>query len=164
MNRKPENPTQIFLDIQGYYCSFGYIPKELAIYDGVRCSNFLFKSPFRRNTLSPADLKVVNWAEQYHGLDWESGNIDLNEIEDIVRNIHKSLKNPKIYVKGNEKKKFLSRIVNEEFIFMIPNECEPKLSKFKKIPECYFHKDIQPWHCALANVKLLFNYKHCYNK
>lgn len=152
----------IFIDIQGFNCSFGYIPKELAIYDGIRCSNYLFKPPFRKNILSIDDKKVVNWAEEYHGIDWESGYIELTKINDILQTILKNYQSPKVYVKGNEKINFLKKILAECCISSIPIGQEPKLSRFKKIPECYFHKNINPWHCALANVKLLYNYKNCY--
>ena len=157
-----ECETYLFIDIQGYNCTFGYVPKELAIYDGIRCSNYLFKSPFKKNMLSTDDKKLVNWAEEYHGLKWEYGYIELNEIGDILKNVLETYKSPKIFVKGNEKTHFLKKFLDEDYIYAIPVALEPKLSKFKKIPECYFHNDVNPWHCALANVKLLYNYRHCY--
>ena len=158
-----ECKTDLFIDIQGYNCSFGYIPKELAIYDGLRCSNYLFKSPFQQNMLSTVDIKMVSWAEEYHGIDWNAGNIELNEIDSILKHVLEIYQSPKIYVKGNEKIKYLKKFINEDIIYPIPIGEEPKLSRFKKIPECYFHKNVNPWHCALANVKLLYNYKDCYD-
>ena len=149
----------IFVDIQGFKCSFGYILKELAIYDGVRMSNFLFKPPFNRNMLSDKDKKVVSWAEGYHGMEWDSGNIDLNEINGILKILESS---PTIYVKGYEKAKVLEKFLDQEKIYNIPIDFEPKLSKFKKIPECFFHKNVTLYHCALSNVKLLYDYKNCY--
>ena len=154
--------TNVFIDMQGFNCSFGYFPKELSIYDGIRCSNYLFKPPFKRSMLSAEDLKVVTWTEEYHGMEWDSGYIELNEIDEILKNIYEFYKNPKIYVKGNEKTNFLKKFLDEDCIYAIPIGRDPKLSKFKKIPECYFHKNVNPWHCALANVKLLYNYKNCY--
>lgn len=153
--------TDIFIDLQGYNCSFGYMLKELAIYDGTRSSNYLFKPPFNKQMLSIRDEKVVNWSENYHGLEWNSGYTDLNEIEDILKHVLRNYISPKIYVKGLEKSKFLKRFLEIDCVYNIPNEREPILSKFKKIPECYFHKDINPWHCALANAKLLYNYRNC---
>ena len=157
-----EHKKNIFIDIQGYNCSFGYIPKELALYDGIRCSNYLFKSPFKKNMLSADDNKIVNWSQEYHGLEWDFGSIELNEIDSILKHALKDYESFRIYVKGNEKANFLKKFLDEDCICTIPISREPKLSKFKKIPKCYFHKNINAWHCALANVKLLYNYKNCY--
>lgn len=157
-----EHALETFIDIQGYNCSFGFIPKEMAIYDGVRISNFLFKPPFKRNMLTEADLKIIKWSEEYHGLDWDLGNINLNEIEKIITNMYISFNKPKIFVKGNQKTRFLKQILGDECIVSIPTASEPKLSKFKKSPECYFHKPGQAYHCASTNVKLLHFYKNNY--
>jgi hypothetical protein len=157
-----EVTSEIFIDIQGYNCSFGFIPKELAIYDGIRLSNYLFKPPFKRSMLSDVDEKIVTWSEEYHGLEWESGCMNLCEIDDIIKNVYNLFNKPKIFVKGVEKTKFIKGILNAESIVSIPVASDPKISKFRRIPECYFHKTVDAWHCAVANVKLLYSYKSCY--
>ena len=159
MNQHRED---IFVDIQGYNCSYGYIPKEIAFYDGICCSNYLFKAPFNKNMLSPEDKKIVQWSEEYHGLEWEMGNIEFNEIDVILKHVLGFYSSPKIHVKGIEKGNILRKFLQEDYINNIPINREPKLSKFKKIPGCYFHKNINPWHCALTNVKLMYNYKFFY--
>ena len=120
-----ECTSDIFIDIQGFNCSFGYIPKEMAIYDGIRLSNFLFKPPFKRSMLSAVDEKIVTWSEDYHGLEWDFGNIELGEIDKILKKVCFSFNKPNIFVKGVEKLKFLKTVFDSESI--------PKLSRFKKI-------------------------------
>ena len=112
--------SYIFIDVQGYCLSFGYIPKEIAIFDGIRLANFLFKPPFKRNLLSTQDDKIVAWSEEYHGLDWDSGYTDLNEVNGIIENIFFHFNKPKVYVKGVEKTKFLKKILGDESIIGIP--------------------------------------------
>ena len=111
--------TYIFIDIQGFNYSFGYIPKELAIYDGIRSANFLFKPPFDKKVLPDDDMKMVSWAEEYHGLEWDFGNIDLNEINGILNKVHNDFKKPIFFLKGNEKAKFLKKYVDEGSIYAI---------------------------------------------
>ena len=155
-------PKLVCLDIQGYPCSSGFIPKELAVYDGERFSTFLFKPPYSKSFLKEEDLKIVTYLEtQYHGLLWESGFIDLNNFENILTSIRLMYDNPKFMVKGDSKANALKRIFSSDLIFRIPLKTEPKLSKFKKQLECYHHKDFNVWHCACNNVKLLYNFRYC---
>ncbi|KAL1487681.1 hypothetical protein ABEB36_015658 [Hypothenemus hampei] len=119
----------IFLDIQGYTCSFGYVVKEIAIFDGLRSAVFLFQPPFSRALLSDSDKKIVQWAEDhYHGLEWESGYISLNELEPILMHVLKFYNNPKIFLKGTKKFEVLKEFLSETRIHLIPNESEPMLS------------------------------------
>ncbi|KAL1488089.1 hypothetical protein ABEB36_015457 [Hypothenemus hampei] len=147
----------------GYTCSFGYVVKELAIFDGLRCTAFLFQPPFSKALLSDPDKNIVKWAEDhYHGLEWESGYVSLNELEPILMNLKKFYNNPKIFIKGMKKFEVLKEFLSETKIHFIPNESEPMLSKYKSVPECYFHKSVNSWQCAIKNVKLLFNFKYHY--
>lgn len=64
-------------------------------------------------------------------------------------------------IKGDIKTNCLKKILNSDNIFNIPLKTEPKLSKYKKIVECFNHKDFNVWHCACNNVYLLYNFRHC---
>lgn len=157
-----EPRSDIFVDIQGFQCSFAFFPKEMAIFDGNRIANYLFKAPFNKNMLSVDELKTVTYAENYHGLKWESGNLELCEINRIFKHVLELYQTPRIYVKGTQKANFLKKFLSEKIVINIPCDREPKLSTFKKIPECFFHKSVQAWHCAASNVKILYNYKDCH--
>lgn len=152
----------VFIDIQGFPLASGFIPKELAVYDGVRFCSFLFKPPYSKKLLKEADMKIVEHLENtYHGLFWKSGSIDLTQFEDILCNIRSLYNNPKFMVKGDLKANCLKQFFDSSLIFQIPLKIEPKLSKYKEMVECFNHKDFKLWHCACNNVKLLYNFRHC---
>ena len=128
-----EESEIVCIDIQGFSFSSGFIPKELAIYDGQRFCTFLFKPPYQKKFLKEEELKVVNYLEnEYHGLLWDSGFIELNTFEDIFTSIRLFYENPKFIVKGDLKANVLNQIFPSNLIHKIPLKTEPKLGKFKK--------------------------------
>lgn len=155
------------VDIQGFNISNVFIPKELSFYDGERLSTYLFKPPFPRKFLKSEELKTVVYLEdQYHGLLWESGYVDLNDIPKILDTIIASyiFDNIKILVKGDMKTNFLREFnVFNSCIVNIPNKDNLKLSTFMNKTECYNHdSDSSVWHCSQNNVKVLYNFRYCY--
>lgn len=151
----------VSIDIQGYPCLGSFIPKELAIYDGVRFCSVLFKPPYCKQLLKEEDLKIVAYLEsQYHGLLWDTGFIDLNEFQNVLLDMLKLYTNPKILIKGDLKYNLIKKFVDPISIIKIPLKSDPKLSKFKKQPKCCNHRSFGVWHCALNNAKLVHNFRY----
>ena len=69
----------------------------------------IYLNHFSKKMLSIDDKKVVNWSEEYHGNDWESGYMELTKINDILQTILKNYQSSKVYVKGTEKINFLKK-------------------------------------------------------
>ena len=107
---------EYILDIQGFQkCQNDYIVKELAILEVQDSSMpmvFTFKPPTFWSQLSVDEKCTARWLEMsFHGIRWNSGTIPYDQLSDIL---HKYLKNAKkIFIKGIQKKKFLTKILPE---------------------------------------------------
>lgn len=141
------------LDVQGYLINkTEFIPKELAIFDGEKVSHYIFKPPFKYYQLTKDDRKQVVWLENYyHGLMWGVGWTSLQSFKNILQ--YETKNDSIIYVKGFEKtnfiRKYLGNIVQEY------PETEFSLRNINRQPYCFYH-NIPYGHCALVNVKLLY--------
>lgn len=143
----------IILDFQWYrFNSDIILPKELASCDSdFKRSHFVFRPVFSFGALTIADQHVANYAfYKHHGLKWTEGYTPLSEFDDIVRKLCADAE--VVFVKGKEKKEFLSRILDKRIVDVV---CAEKIRKGK--PACGFHAS-EFAVCALANVERMYAY------
>lgn len=125
-------------------------PKELAIFDGLHMSHFVFKPPYQYNLLPEHLKKEADWIVKYHhGIRWEDGHTPLYLFENILKWHVRNAKD--VYVKGKEKADFLRKILNQTVI-ELPEQ--PRLNSME--PMCLYHST-SPCFCALSNVYYLYN-------
>lgn len=156
---------EIIVDIQGFQAiNYSIIPKEIAILsrDSSRVQHFLIKPPYPWKNLSKQHKRSAIWLyHNHHGLRWDDGNINYEEMFEILKNIMNQ--SVKIYVKGAIKKEFLDQ-------FSIPC-CEiidiDTFDVNKSFKMCLTHRacfhHTQKYVCALSNVykiKKMFDDDH----
>jgi hypothetical protein len=94
-----------FLDFEGYHFpNVGFIIKEIAILsgDGDRCYNYFITGPkFYHND----KYKTYNFQFDRHRLKWEFGDYEFYE---AMMDIAQKLRCDNVFIKGNEKYKFIS--------------------------------------------------------
>lgn len=148
------------LDVQGFFLDKKeFFPKELALFDGTHISHYIFKPPKKYSTLSVENKIQIHWLENnFHGLKWSVGYVPLSELTNILK--HETSNNI-VYVKGLEKTRYIQNIVGSEFVEEYPHT-EPALHKILRKPSCFYHT-IPYGHCAIVNVKLLYD-KLVWNK
>ena len=152
------------VDIQGFMVDGEFIPKEMTIRIGKKTSHFLFKPSVEFSSLSREDKKMANHVERnVHGLKYSSGYVDLNELDQILRD---NLQQTNIiYVRGHQKIQFLQRkcaelemtnhIVNlEDF----DNSWWQPITFQQSIPPCMNHFHGGRFQCSLHNVDTLYNW------
>ena len=90
------------LDIQGFKSSDNeFIVKELFILKETSSSSFLFKPPFDKDKLSAKAKRSNQYCtDNFHGLDWDSGEVPYCEMEEIIKSF---CKDSKVVCKGSEK-------------------------------------------------------------
>lgn len=145
------------VDIQGFKYRDLFIVKEFCLETVNLKFHDVIKSPLF--TLNKKTKQKFNWLTiNYHGFDWNDGFITLKELRNIVSPI---LKDSIVYVKGEEKVKWIKQIMNNHDFTCVNIEdlgCDLCLQK-KKCPwPCYKHihaKNPTSAHCAFENVKLL---------
>lgn len=110
-----------FVDFQGFKSNSNrFIVKEFAMKTKNIKFHDIVKSPKANVTaiLDEDHQRQAKWlTENYHGLDWNSGFINLNELRSIIKPI---LMKKIIYIKGEEKVKWLKDILNDHKI----NNCD----------------------------------------
>ncbi|KAK0169638.1 hypothetical protein PV328_011774 [Microctonus aethiopoides] len=120
-------------------------------------TRMVFKSPFNWDEL-PKHYKSMNlWVmRNYHGILWDAGDIPYNKLNDVPDIILKD--GAYIYVKGSEKKQWLSDIIRgSKTIINLENLGCPSMKNIE-ITSCHYHeyrKSNLIYHCALENVKQL---------
>jgi hypothetical protein len=117
-----------FLDFEGYHFSnIGFVIKEIAILsvDGDRCYNYFIKGP---KSVSIDHCLTYNYQFDRHNLRWEWGDY---EFEEAMMDISQKLRHDTVYIKGNEKYKFISSM------FPSPTFVELKhIPAFKYLNNC----------------------------
>ena len=134
-----------------------FILKELAILsrygeDNNEAICFLFKPPFSWSRLNEK-YKKENQRLKFciHGLDWNSGDIDYNQIGNILREALRNAK--KILVMGSLKKIWLERFKFKNVID-VTEMGYPPLNLIKLATICPYHNGNKV-SCALHNIRLL---------
>lgn len=158
----------VIVDFQGFKNTLNeFIIKEVAYqqidHELIKgdLKHYLLKPPYSYDTLSLEVRKQVDWLENnHHGLRWEEGNYHYNKVVEIFNDII----NPSniIYVKGEEKFKFLCQITNYKYNLRIINlekmGCDnfANLKKDVKLIDCIYKHNNN--FCAINNVNLLTNW------
>ena len=148
------------VDMQGFKKPGNdYVLKELAIaplQGDEEPVVLLFKPPFPWRKLTEKYKRQNLWLELcYHGIAWNSGEHDYDQIGTILRDGLQHAK--KILVNDEDRKKWLER-----FGFNVSNITEwgyPDLESPKQVTVCTNHNGAYKSMCALQNVKLM---KHFY--
>nr|CAI5852105.1 unnamed protein product [Callosobruchus analis] len=103
--------------------------------------------------------KHMKWLSyNYHGLEWshQKDFLYYEQLSDFIKNV---VKNEIVFVKGVEKKIWLTRFTTNQIIDLHDEGC-PNLTKLKviyKSVHCNQHI-FRHLNCALENVTLLYNW------
>ena len=158
---------EALLDVQGFHipslnCNSEFSVKELAIANVYtrEVETWIFRPPCPWEDL-PAKCKATNtWIQRnYHGLTWESGDIDYNQHAWIL---YKNLENFNVvYVKGLQKKQWLKKTIGHLLrhlhICNLENIDCPSL-KTLRVSVCKYnnhYRPVQNYMCAAENCRRL---------
>ena len=111
--------SSAIVDFQGYQLhNKKFIIKEVCILCFGHISHYIFLPPFEYKYLNDVDKYQVDWlSKKYHGFDWSSGTYAYEEKENLIQ---KSLQYATlIYVKGEEKIKWLREVIQNHQIDII---------------------------------------------
>ena len=162
-----------FVDFQGFKDNSNrFILKEFALITKNIKFHDIIKSP--AITLDERHQKQTKWlTENYHGIDWNSGNINLSELRRTIRPL---LNNKIVYLKGEEKiewfrhilevnrangkKSKLNKIINLESMECTINLHRKDANMSNKFHACKNHRYLKDkknpkCHCAMENVLIL---------
>lgn len=152
---------KLIVDVQGFKTEFNeFIPKEIAILDNTGLQSFLIKPPFAYYGLTAKEMKQVNWIERNRNIYWKEGFIPFSKYKELLAPL---LANKRIYVKGEEKAKWVKDMFgNHDVINLEEYSCPSiKCPNFHALYElynecngiytCVYHKNF----CALKNVMCL---------
>jgi hypothetical protein len=142
-----------FLDFVGYqYSGIHFVIKEIAILNtnGDRCYNYFITGP---KTVYPMEhFQTVQYQYQMHQLRWEFGDYQFNE---AMMDIARKLRSDPVFIKGNEKWKFISSM------FPSPTFIELKdVPAFKSLNSCVHERcEVKHGnHCARRKVYELMHF------
>lgn len=153
----------MLLDVQGFKDNNNrFIVKEIYIETKNLQFHDIIKSPsIIEKNLDRKHKKQSNWlTKNYHGFAWTDGYITLGELRQTLFSIFND-KSMQIYVKGEEKIKWVKQIMGNEALNCknVENEYyDVQPEEREKCWACKKHKHIKESnkiHCALENVKIL---------
>lgn len=141
----------VVLDVQGFNTSQKqFVPKELAVYDGVRISHYIFKPPFPLHHLPEEFKKQALWLNNnHHCMNWSEGFTPHFLFPQIIRQLTQDV--DYVYVKGHEKAAFIRIYISKPVI-----EFEEQPALIPLNPSCFYHMK-SPAICALSNVYHLYD-------
>lgn len=158
----------VFVDMQGFRGGNNqFIAKEIAVlYSENKFHHFILTPPVSFNQLPPPQQVQARWLQHnHHGLYWDGGDVSYEEVKFFLN----TLRNYSIYVKGEEKRKWLENMLESNVIVRNLEELNcPNLETLSKLYKntlrCYYHA-YHKGSCALQNTLLLnkkySNYKSC---
>jgi len=146
----------VIVDVQGFKGNNNeFILKELAIsFNEHEFQNFIVQPPHQFEKLMKIKQKEANWlSKNHHGLGWNDGSVTYKSVKKFLLENHITA----VYVKGEEKKNWLSHMLQNKV--MIQNLEEYGCPSFKVLRKtypsrtmlCTSHQGI----CALKNASLL---------
>lgn len=147
---------ETFIDIQGFQDNNKkFILKEIAVLTSHNeLQHFIVIPPYSFHMLSSNSKNTVKWLyRNHHGHKWDDGN---TKFVDVVKFLKKYINNCQtVYVKGLEKKLWLSQVLNHPEIIDLMDIKPTTIKKLRKtylnIPRCISHNGI----CAVENVFIL---------
>lgn len=121
----------IFVDFQ-FVIGNGkqYFIKELALVKQgcLLPEHYLFKPPYPQQELTVSNIQQNDYNRKYiNGLEWESGIIEYNFLPHVLKNLESYI----IYVKGKQKKDFLSKYISEPVNIIDISSDIPKLEELQ---------------------------------
>lgn len=152
----------VFIDFQGFVIDRkSFIIKELSVLNNEELApeHYLFKPPQDIPTLPHCYQLHTNWlTRNFHGLDWSGGFEVYEELQEILLNSTQLVE--RIYVKGKEKQRYLSKKLLDKTIVNLEDLGCPSLdslsNSFKAFP-CDNHL-IRNTKCSLKNVQNLLSW------
>jgi hypothetical protein len=93
------------IDLQGFAIQTKFHPKELSIRISKKTNHYVFKEPVPFDTLHYADKRNICFTEKYHGINYNSGYVSYDEINNIL--IENLSDVDLVYIRGSNKKKYL---------------------------------------------------------
>lgn len=149
----------LIIDLQGFVTP-NFIPKEMAITDGEHTSHYVFKPPFPFRSLEPRLQRAAKWiVKNYHGLNWNSGFVELSQMDAILRQVTE--RENVIYCKGKQKADYLrqhTKVIVKDLDDIEQQEEDgyailPLSSSWK--PPCFSHS-LNICSCTLNNVNYIY--------
>ena len=135
-----------------------YVIKEFSVYDSrwdISRGSVIFAPPYAEIVLSPQQRKHNRYVSNYiHGLKWNAGTIPYSACHGTVRALTDDY--AYIYVKGEEKKRLLQKIVPDALIIDITAQGCPRLDKMMKMFVPFHgceHSVFPMQNCAALNAK-----------
>lgn len=147
------NSNSIIVDLQGFKNQNNeFILKELVIGTQEHTQIFLVKPPYPFSFLTLEERKQVWWIERNRGYRWSEGYIDYREFQRLIKPY---LAQRTIYVKGEEKVKWVQELCDHKDVFDITCKGIPNLNTLASLYckdmfsfNCFTHMK----YCALKNV------------
>src|SRR5271154_2840065 len=153
------NNMSWFLDFEGFHLpEHGFIIKEIAILNKDNkdlCYNYFIKGP---KSLNFSDLdRTIQFQYQRHQLRYDFGDYEFNE---AMMDIARKLKCDTVYIKGNEKYKFISNMfLSPKFVdlenvpaFKYLNNCDHERCSVKHGNCCARRKVYELHHFIINQV------------
>lgn len=161
------------MDIQGFKRPTDrFVLKELSIIavksdKSVQPPTFVFAPPCAWRVL-PMKYRLMNaWLERhFHGIAWNTSGLPYEFARPMIKIILSIART--IYVKGEQKKMWLSRYFDTTSkaviidLEMLGCPSVRKLPRIRPIANCMHHCDILKYNCAAENVKSLKNWLNIY--
>ena len=120
---------QWFLDFEAYQTQDKVIIKEICILRGEECYNYFIIGP-KSHTIE--DSKTLQYQYNMHRLKWLFGDYTFNE---AMIDIALKLKSDNVYIKGDEKLKFINRILPSVNFIELEN-----IPAFKNLNNCFHER------------------------
>lgn len=157
------------VDLQGFKDnSNNFIIKEFSFATKNIKFSDIIQSTCAFDELSIPKQKSANWlTDNFHGITWYDGDIDVNELRDTIKPI---LSTKIVFVKGEEKIIWLKNLLRDSLQNVVNIEtlgCNLNLHKNSEMfgMMCSKHKRMSHnLHCALNNVSQIFNWYLAYRR
>lgn len=138
------------IELQGYSTGRSFILKELCVLQGEQKYIYLVKCAEKYCTLSAQRKKMISWAvNNYHGLRWDTGDQNLQDVLDQVRQLVAA--EQVIYTKGLEKAKFITEHFGVPAVDVAIYGC-PSIRKQEYKNSCKFHDKVNS-NCAVVTAE-----------
>lgn len=149
--------TKLFIDVQGFILEENqFIVKEIAIlHENNRLTHLIFEPSFSDLALSEQQrIKIDRSTREFHGIGWNDGFVPYYYMEDLLREAVEGEDDYVIYVKGENKKKWLTKYFKNKEIRNITSENFKYSVNEGQYLSCACHHGI----CALNHVMQMRNW------
>lgn len=153
----------VVVDMQGFTIP-EFFPKELVFYNGHQLAYFLIKSPIPFASIDDLDIKrQIQFIQgNIHHINYRSGNVDYEDIPEIIKTLIVDENVDVVYVKGAAKHKFLEDLLQPYNIQVVNTEWTDGCPKLEKVvPECMSHTLLcngKKTKCSVNNCKVLYSW------